>query len=141
VHHLHGSLNEFRCDTCGSPYHGLLPDMPQPQLEEAPPHCECGGRIRPAIVWFGEPLPDETLQKAVAAVRAADVLVVVGTSGLVHPAAGLPDLALAGGAMVVEVNPEPTPLCTRATLVLRESASTALPGLLQRLQELAPKGR
>ena len=136
VHHLHGSLAEFWCDTCGSRYHGPLPDMPEPQLEKMPPTCECGGLIRPGIVWFGEQLPDEPWQAAVEAVATADVLVVVGTSGIVYPAAGLPDVARARGAIVVEVNPEPTPLSDTATLVIRESASTALPTLLQKLPEL-----
>ena len=54
VHHLHGSLAEFWCDTCGSRYHGPLPDMAEPVLEKTPPSCECGGLIRPGIVWFGE---------------------------------------------------------------------------------------
>ncbi len=136
VHHLHGSLAEFWCDTCGSRYHGPLPDMPEPQLEKMPPTCECGGLIRPGIVWFGEQLPDEPWQAAVEAVATADVLVVVGTSGIVYPAAGLPDVARARGAIVVEVNPEPTPLSDNATLVIRESSSTALPTLLQKLPEL-----
>ena len=123
VHHLHGSLNDFRCDTCESPYPGSIPAMPECQLEEAPPNCECGGRIRPGVVWFGEQLPDEPWQQAADAVRAADLLVVVGSSGIVHPAAGLPDLALANGAVVIEVNPEPTPLSRRATITLREKAA------------------
>lgn len=136
VHHLHGSLAEFWCDTCGSRYHGPLPDMPEPELEKMPPTCECGGLIRPGIVWFGEQLPDAPWQAAVEAVATADVLVVVGTSGIVYPAAGLPDVARARGAIVIEVNPEPTPLSDSATLAIREAASTALPTLLQRLPEL-----
>ena len=63
-------------------------------------------------------------------------MVVVGTSGIVYPAAGLPDVALARGAIVVEVNPEQTPLSNSATVTIRESASTALPTLLQRLPAL-----
>lgn len=136
VHHLHGSLADFWCDTCGSRYHGPLPDMPEPELEKMPPACECGGLIRPGIVWFGEQLPDEPWQAAVEAAATADVLVVVGTSGIVYPAAGLPDVALARGAIVVEVNPEPTPLSANATITIRESASTALPKLLQQLPAL-----
>jgi NAD-dependent deacetylase len=137
VHHLHGSLFEFRCAQCGTPYTDELPAMPEPALEETPPRCSrCGGLVRPSIVWFGEALPDEPWQKAVEAVATADVLVVVGTSGIVYPAAGLPDLALARGAVVVEVNPEPTPLSDSATLTVRDSASRALPELLQRLPAL-----
>ncbi len=138
VHHLHGSLAEFWCDTCGARYHGPLPDMAEPRLELAPPECGCGGLIRPGIVWFGEALPDAPWQAAVRAVATADVVVVVGTSGLVYPAAGLPDVALAQGTVVIEVNPEPTPLSASATLSVRENAGAALPTLLQRLPELLP---
>ena len=84
VHHLHGSLFEFRCDRCGLPYTGPLPDMPEPTLEVEPPQCACGGLIRPDIVWFGEPLPDAPWNAAVDAVRDADLLVVVGTSAIVY---------------------------------------------------------
>jgi NAD-dependent deacetylase len=80
VHHLHGSLFEFRCADCGLPYTGALPDMPEPTLEAEPPVCSCGGLIRPGIVWFGEPLPDGPWDAAVEAVSGADLMVVVGTS-------------------------------------------------------------
>ncbi|SRX94046.1 Transcriptional regulatory protein [Mycobacterium tuberculosis H37Rv] [Mycobacterium shimoidei] len=133
VHHVHGSLFDFRCATCNKPYTGELPEMPEPALEVEPPVCVCGGLIRPDIVWFGEPLPDKTWELSVEATKAADVLVVVGTSSIVYPAAGLPELALDRGTVVVEVNPEPTPLSSSATLSVRESASKALPTLLQRL--------
>lgn len=137
VHHLHGSLFEFRCALCGKRYTGPLPEMAEPTLEAMPPWCDsCDGLIRPDIVWFGEQLPEAPWQAAVEAVTAADVVVVVGTSAIVYPAAGLPDLALARGAVVVEVNPEPTPLSESATVIIRESASTALPGLLARLPAL-----
>ena len=137
VHHLHGSLFKFRCATCNLPYTGVLPEMPEPALEVEPPSCDhCGGLIRPDIVWFGEALPEEPWQRAVEATTAADVLVVVGTSGIVYPAAGLPEMAVARGTVVVEVNPEPTPLSSSATITMRESASTALPTLMQRLPAL-----
>jgi NAD-dependent deacetylase len=110
--------------------------MPEPQLEKAPPPCECGGLIRPGIVWFGEQLPDEPWQASVEAVATADLVVVVGTSGLVYPAAALPEMALARGAAVIEVNPEPTPLSSSVTASVRESAAVALPTLLLRLPEL-----
>lgn len=136
VHHVHGSLFRFRCATCGLPYTGALPDMAEPTLEVQPPVCGCGGLIRPDIVWFGEELPRGPWSGAVEAVEAADVLIVVGTSGLVYPAAGLAELALARGTAVIEVNPEPTPLSGSATVTLRDTASRALPGLLQRLPGL-----
>lgn len=136
VYHLHGSLFEFRCADCGMPYRGVLPEMAEPALEIEPPLCGCGSLIRPDIVWFGEALPEEPWQHAVEATEAADIFVVVGTSAVVYPAAGLPEMALARGTPVIEVNPEPTPLSTSATVSLRDTASTTLPTLLQRLPAL-----
>lgn len=136
VHHLHGSLFEFRCARCGSRYEQQLPVMTEAAIEVEPPVCHCGGLIRPDIVWFGEALPQGPWRHAVEATENADVVVVVGTSSIVYPAAGLPELAISRGTPVIEVNPEPTPLSSSATLSLRESASTALPGLLERLPAL-----
>ncbi|BDE15989.1 MULTISPECIES: NAD-dependent deacylase [Mycobacterium] len=136
VHHLHGSLFEFRCARCGLPYSEPLPLMAEPAIEVEPPVCACGGLIRPDIVWFGEALPQGPWRQAVEATENADLMVVVGTSSIVYPAAGLPELALARGTAVIEVNPEPTPLSPHATLCVRESASVALPGLLERLPAL-----
>ena len=136
VYHLHGSLFEFRCDRCQAEYRGALPEMPEPVEVEQPPVCLSGGLVRPNVVWFGEPLPDTAWQKSVDAVNNADVVIVVGTSSVVYPAAGLPELALANGIPVVEVNPERTPLSDAATVTVRESAAGALPGLLQRLPAL-----
>jgi len=136
VYHLHGSLFAFRCDRCGAPYVGELPAMPEPVETVEPPTCACGGRIRPDVVWFGEDLPAEAWERSLDAVTAADVAIVVGTSAIVYPAAGLPELALANGIPVIEVNPERTPLSDHASISLRESAVTALPSLLQRLPAL-----
>ena len=136
VYHVHGSLFAFRCDRCGSAYRSKLPEMPEPVEAVAPPRCDCGGLIRPEVVWFGEQLPTEAWDRSVEAVSRADVAIVVGTSSIVYPAAGLPEQAIAEGIPVIEVNPEATPLSERATVVVRESAATALPGLLQRLPAL-----
>lgn len=136
VYHVHGSLFDFRCDECQSAYAGEVPAMPEPAESVTPPQCECGGLIRPDVVWFGEALPDDAWQQSVDAVVGADLVVAVGTSSVVYPAAGLPELAVANGTPVIEVNPEPTPLSTSATVTLRESAATVLPGLLQRLPAL-----
>lgn len=137
VYHLHGSLFEFRCDRCGSPYAEDLPAMPEPVEVVEPPQCpHCGGLIRPNVVWFGEGLPDEAWDRSVEAVAKADVVVVVGTSSVVYPAAGLPEAAVANGIPVIEVNPQATPLSAACTAVVRETSATALPQLLQRLPEL-----
>jgi len=107
-----------------------------PPLEKAPPPCECGGLIRPGIVWFGEQLPGHAWDAAIEAVSTADLVVVVGTSGIVYPAAMLPEVAMAHGTPVIEINPEPTPLSSSVTASVRETAASALPTLLRRLPQL-----
>ncbi|KXP09072.1 NAD-dependent deacylase [Tsukamurella pulmonis] len=135
--HLHGSLFEPRCENCGTPYHGadaFLPDGADvgPQLRATPPTCmQCLSRVRPGIVWFGEALPMDAWSRAEAAVLMADVVLVVGTSGIVYPAARLPETALAAGIPVVEINPEATPLSEVASYSWRGTAATTLPALVE----------
>ena len=93
-----------------------------------PPYCDrCGNLLRPAVVWFGEALPLQTLDEAQAAAKSCDLMLVVGTSGVVYPAAGLAHMA---GGRVVIVNPEPTELDDAADAVLRGTAAQLLPALL-----------
>lgn len=130
VHHLHGSLFAHRCDTCGTPI-----EVGPPPAESVdrlpPPDCErCGGQARPGVVWFGEHLPSQPWEAAVSAVTSAEAILVVGTSGLVRPAASLPSLAAAEGIPVVEVNPGPSGLGTEVSVHLRATAGDALPALL-----------
>lgn len=96
-----------------------------------PPRCPvCGNLRRPAVVWFGENLPARALDAAEHAARGCDLMLVVGTSGEVYPAAGLAFTAHQSGARIVIVNPEPTPLDGVAELCLREPAAKCLPVLL-----------
>jgi NAD-dependent deacetylase len=102
-----------------------------------PPRCpRCGGLLRPGVVWFGESLPREALAEAEAASLSGEVFLSVGTSSLVHPAAGLPELAKRQGAYLIEVNPERTPLSRLCDQVLSGPAGELLPQLLR---ELPPK--
>ncbi|ABM62361.1 SIR2 family NAD-dependent protein deacylase [Halorhodospira halophila] len=95
------------------------------------PRCPCsGGLLRPDVVWFGEALPEGTVEAAVAAVREADLVLSVGTSSLVQPAASLPLEALERDIPVLEVNREPTPLTPVADWSLRGSAGEILPALV-----------
>ena len=97
-----------------------------------PPRCPvCGNLRRPAVVWFGEHLPPQALAAAEAAVQACDLMLVIGTSGVVYPAAGLALGAHQLGARVVVVNPEPSELDPVADLCLREPAAQCLPSLLE----------
>lgn len=104
VYHLHGHLWQNRCSECDTPY-----DKPLDYSDNTLKHCdECGGIIRPDIVWFGEGLPQKEWFVAESAAGTCDVFVSIGTSSLVHPAAGLGSLAKQSGAMVIEINPNPT---------------------------------
>lgn len=97
----------------------------------SPPACpRCGNRLRPAVVWFGEALPTDVLSAAEDAASACDLMLVVGTSGVVYPAAGLAR-AVPRGAKVVVINPEPTALDDAAHAVLRGKAAALLPALLR----------
>jgi len=115
VAHLHGSLFASRCIDCGAVEHGgdedpILRDataVPDGGGREEPPRCgHCGGAIRPGVVWFGEALPETAWTAAVQAIEGCELLVVIGTSGLVHPAAALPGLAREAGKRIIEINPQ-----------------------------------
>jgi len=96
-----------------------------------PPRCaRCGNLVRPGVVWFGEMLPADALEAAERAARACDVLLVVGTSGAVWPAAGLAATARRAGAFVAIVNPQPSEIDDAAHVVVRGTAALALPQLL-----------
>ncbi len=131
VHHLHGSLFEHRCDACATPME-VGPPPSEPVARLAPPTCpRCDGRARPGVVWFGEALPEGPWDAAVSAISAASAVLVVGTSGLVHPAASLPGLAAGNGIPVVEVNPGPSGLGPEVSVHVRSTAGQALPALLR----------
>jgi NAD-dependent deacetylase len=85
---------------------------------------------RPGVVWFGEGLPDTVWEKAVHSTREADLFLVIGTSAVVHPAAGLVYLAKSSGAKVVEINVDDTPVSTTVDICWRAPAAEALPALL-----------
>lgn len=126
--HVHGSLFALRCFACGRAHDGPLDDYVDGAQRVEPMRCTgCGDRIRPGVVWFGEALPDDAWDAATEAATGCTLMLVVGTSGLVCPAAGLPALARRRGAVVVEINPEPTALSAQADHVCRGTAAVALP--------------
>lgn len=121
---LHGDILRARCEACGHRF-----PLPDPFIP--PPYCPlCGHRARPDVVWFGEVLPEGAWERAQEAFSQADVALVVGTSAEVEPAASLGRIAYAGGAYLIEVNPEPTPLTPLARLSLRMGAVEGLGALL-----------
>jgi NAD-dependent deacetylase len=124
---LHGRLSHVRCERCAQ----VLP-WPQDDPGGVLAHAGCGGRLRPDIVWFGEALPEDAWNRAERRARDADVVLVVGTSGLVHPAAALPSIAQRAGAYVIEVNPQPTPLSRDMDACVSGTAAEVLPALFGR---------
>jgi NAD-dependent deacetylase len=132
VLHLHGRITRFRCNVCGFE-HDLLPKERKATL---PPRCiSCGGAIRPDVVWFGESLPGRVLDKAWHASERCDLLLVIGTSGVVYPAAHLPLVAQQHGATVVEINPDSTPISERADIHLQGRSALLLTRLLEQVAE------
>jgi len=122
---MHGNIWKVRCTDC----HQVLADrrVPIPIL----PTCDaCGGLLRPHIVWFGEGLDPEVLDRAVGAFEYCDVALVIGTSGVVQPAASLAGMAKRGGAKVIEINLDSTPLSPLADLSLHGQAGEILPQLV-----------
>jgi NAD-dependent protein deacetylase/lipoamidase len=126
---LHGDIWEVRCVSCG-----LSRIDFQPVLPSLPPLCECGGLLRPGVVWFGEMLPVDVFEQAMHATESCDLFFSVGTSAQVFPASQLPGTARQRGAYVVEVNIEPSAAAYEAHEVLLGKAGEILPELAASLQ-------
>ena len=123
---VHGDIWEVRCLDCGASH--VDRRAPLPQL---PPRCpKCNGIERPAVVWFGESLPQDVWFQAEKAAREAEVFLIAGTSAQVYPAAGLAIMAKRAGAVIVEVNIDESGVTSIADYVLREPSGKILPQLL-----------
>ena len=123
---LHGSIWEVQCWTGCATAPARWQDRRTP-IPEIPPQCpHCGGLLRPGVVWFGEALDPDVVERAAAA-SSCDVFITIGTSSVVYPAAGFIDIARRSGAVTVEINPEDTPATSAVDLVLRGGAETILP--------------
>jgi len=150
---LHGDIARLRCRSCERrfPLEGeeiesileALRRMPAARLrifsrlrEAVGPCPDCGGFRRPDVVFFGEGLPREELNAAMADAATCKVMLVVGTSGLVYPAAQIPHIAKQAGVFLVEVNPEPSPLSPIADARLVGPAGTILRALAERVESL-----
>ena len=139
--HLHGSLFASRCIDCSTacppddePITRNMQQIPDAGGRESPPVCAtCDGAIRPGVVWFGEALPDTAWATAIDAIGDCDLLVVIGTSGLVYPAAGLPQRARDAGIRIIEINPHPSAISALADEHWRIGAGEGLARLRQTL--------
>lgn len=123
---LHGNITRTKCfveDTLVEQW---------AETGETPPKCPaCGGPLRPDVVWFHENLPPDALARATAAARRCDVFLSIGTSALVYPAAALPFDAVEAGALLIEINPNPTPLTSKAAYFLQGPSGIILPALVR----------
>ncbi|MHB8587890.1 MAG: SIR2 family NAD-dependent protein deacylase [Candidatus Dormibacteraceae bacterium] len=127
---LHGSGRTVQCLDCGN---REARSEVQDRLEvEMPPRCKvCGGTfLKPTVVLFGEPLPKAAIQQARALARQADVMLVVGSSLVVYPAAEIPSVAVRSGAQLIVINAEPTPFDERAAVVVRGKSGEVLPEIV-----------
>ena len=130
---LHGNIWRDRCPNCG---HETVLPVAEPE-ENAPfSRCpQCRALTRPGVVWFGEMLPVAALERAQVELEHCDCVLVVGTSNQVYPAAALVEQAVAGPAIVIEVNPEPTAVSGAVDIRIAERASRALPAVVHALDE------
>ena len=124
---LHGNIFRVRCPTCGAV------DVQERDPSKGVPVCSCGGIMRPDVVWFGEVIPSAIWHEALDFLSRADVAVFCGTSALVWPAAGIPDLAKQWGVKTIEINPESTPKSAIVDVAVKAEAGKALPMILGRL--------
>jgi NAD-dependent deacetylase len=125
---IHGNIDKNYCLTCKKRYDGISFN------EKNAPRCDCGGLIRPDVVWFGEMLPEKIIQAAFRAAEEADIFLSIGTSAYVYPAANLPVTAKIGGATLIEINPQETPLSSQVHHFIKSPSGEALPELYQILE-------
>jgi NAD-dependent protein deacetylase/lipoamidase len=122
---LHGNIGRVKCSR-----ENTIVEHWTEVGDEVPRCAGCGALLRPDVVWFEESLSPDALQAAEDAARRCQILLVVGTSAEVYPAAALPDYAKSAGATIIEINPNPTPLSDAADYVLRAPAGDVLPALV-----------
>ncbi len=130
VFEIHGNIWKVRCTSCGKEEFNY--EVP---LKNIPPQCSCGGLLRPGVVWFGESLPSRELQMSFEALKLADVLLVVGTSGIVYPAASVPYYAKDNGAKIIEVNISETPITKYADYFLKGKSGEILPLIFEEMSK------
>ena len=130
---IHGSMRSASCiRKCG-----FTRELDRELVQSLPPLCpECGAVLRPDIVLFGEPLPHELISRAYSLAEECDLMIVVGTSVQVWPAAGVPFTAIENGAYIIEINPDPSELSGSDRVIsIRGKAGEVLPLLMEKLQE------
>jgi len=137
---LHGNAHGVRCLMCDAASEREAVQARVLDGEEEPACRDCGGILKPTTVSFGEPMPRRPLARAEAAMRECDLVLVVGSTLVVYPAAGLPELAVRGGARLAIVNQTPTPLDDLAAAIVRGRAGAVLPPAVALAAELRGGG-
>ena len=131
---FHGSFAWQRCQTCNLSIATATVDVAQ-----IPPRCRCGGILRPDCIFFGELIPPDSLNRSQQMSAACDVMLVIGTSATVQPAATMPFIAKDNGAIVIEINPDPTPLTSRISdLSLMGGAVSIMTKLVAAVKQRRP---
>jgi NAD-dependent deacetylase len=133
---LHGNIYRNKCVQCNL----LVDDEVAIDPDNIACCGECGGRIRPDVVWFGEMLPVEVVNKAFEQAERCEVFFSIGTSALVHPAASLPMVAKRAGATLVEINPDETPVSPMADYRFAEPSGVFLPRMIRVLENSVSTG-
>lgn len=134
VFHVHGTIGKDRCNaSCG--YEETIDLAHPPPLRACP---RCGAYLRPAVVWFGETLPQRVWSEPQRICAELDCLIVVGTSATVAPAASLIDVAAEAGSKIISINTEPSALFGAEHIELLGTASALLPPLLEGLTPTSP---
>lgn len=137
---LHGNLSRDKCfaDCRGNPTHVTPEEAVPPRNDEAPPRCpHCESYLRPDVVWFGEMLPPAALERGLQVSRSAQVMLVVGTSGVIQPAASMPYWAVKAGAKLIDVNPGEDEIGGAADVFLQGPSGEVLPRLVEALRALS----
>ncbi len=133
IYELHGNITRNYCIDCNENFE-ISNNI---SASETVPKCEkCNGLIRPDVVWFGESLPQDVWSKAEIAAETADICFVIGSSGLVYPAAQIPINAKSFGALLIEINTEETPLTSKADYFYKGKAGEILPALITEIKKI-----
>jgi len=129
---IHGNAYKLRCTTCHNRY-----EAEGFQVKEIPPRCpECGGVMKEDTVMFGEPIPSDVLRRCYEETHKCDCMLVIGTSGIVYPAAALPISVKQGGGILIEVNPRETELTVLCDITLRAPSGEVLPKLVEEIKRM-----
>lgn len=137
VYELHGNIERNYCIQCGENYSDEVI-----LAGELPPTCnKCNGLVRPDVVWFGEYLPQDEFAASEEAAQRSDVFFSLGTSGIVYPAASIPQAAKYSGAFIIEINPETTPLTEIADVTILGKTGMVLPEIVNTVRSIKREGK